>query len=171
MSELQTKTMKDLRDRGYLVGSVERRKRFPAHGKPPCRACGHVSMVDIASDLWNVFDMIAVRPSSVTGRTAIVFVQTTSSANHAARRNKILASAEAKFCLLSGAHILIQSWRKKDNRWQAADEWLELSQFEDDLPKTPAELYEAQRKAKLPALPPGATLPLSPMLKDEEMLF
>jgi hypothetical protein len=175
VSELQARTMKDLRERGYLCGSVERRKRFPAKGKPPCRACGHVQMVDIASDLWNVFDLIAVSPLGLTKSSRpfgeILFVQVTDLTSHSKRREKIVTSAEAKLCMLSGARILIQSWKKRDNRWQATDEWLGLDQFDRDLPNTPADLYELQRKEKLPALPPGSTLPLSPMLKDENLPF
>lgn len=167
MSDLQQRTMRDLRERGYLVGSVERRKRFPAKSKSPCRACGHVLMVDIAHDLWNVFDLVAIRPLHICpGKLAVVFVQTTSASNHAARRNKIIASAEARFCLLAGAMILIQSWRKKDNRWQATDEWITLDQFVEGLPETPSVLYEQQERAKLPDLPPGTTL-----FKQEEVPF
>jgi hypothetical protein len=186
MSDLQRRSEALLRQRGYLTGSVERRKRFPAHSKPACKACGTRPMVDIASDLWNVFDLIAVKSKKELDTEGggyndvldMVFVQVTSSANHATRRNKIIASAEAKLSILAGAHILIQSWRKKDNRWQAVDEWISLDQFVGGLPDTVAQYYADQarlnlldRKKKLPAFPPGATLPLSDMLKDEKIPF
>jgi len=170
MSDLQRRSEALLRQRGYLTGSVERRKRFPAHGKPPCRACGHVPMVDIASDLWNVFDLIAIKPAAIKDVLSTVFVQVTSSTNHATRRNKIVASSEARLCLLSGARILIQSWRKKENRWQFQDEWISLDQFVDGLPNTAEQFYESERKRKQPDLPPGSTLPLSP-LADEDIPF
>jgi hypothetical protein len=179
MSELQRRTEALLRSKGYLTGSVERRKRFPAHGKSACKVCGAVPMIDIASDLWNVFDLIAVKPYSDMAREyAVVFVQVKSSSNQADRRNKIIASAEAKLCLLSGSSILIQSWRKKDNRWQAQDEWISLDQFCVGLPDTVEQFYEDEkrqklldRKSRLPALPPGSTLPLSEYVSDEEIPF
>jgi len=148
-------------------------------------------MIDIASDLWNVFDLIAIRPlvilkprnlgistSLIESMPSCVFVQVTSSANHATRRNKILASSEAKLCILSGCDVLIQSWKKKDNRWRSVDEWITPDQFVQGLPDTVEQFYIDQqrlnlldRKKRLPAFPPGATLPLSDMLKDEEIPF
>lgn len=165
MSQLQQRTMERFRAQGYIVGSVERRKRFPARGKQRCMSCGAVPMVDIAHDLWNVFDLIACRPGF-----RIVLVQSTSSSNHATRRTKILTSAEAKFWLMSGGLICLQSWKKVWNRWQAQDEWLTLDQFPRSLPETVEEFYEEQRKAKLPDLPPGTQLFYSP-IKDEEIPF
>ena len=183
MSDLQRRTEALLRSRGYLTGSVERRKRFPATKSQPCKSCGSRQMVDIAHDLWNVFDLIALRPlkpfddlANVNKR--VVFVQVTDSTHHADRRNKIIASAEAKLCLLSGASILIQSWRKKDERWQAQDEWVSLDQFCVGLADTVEQFYEDEkrqklldRKSKLPDLPPGSTLPLSDYLREEEIPF
>jgi hypothetical protein len=182
MSELQARTEKLLRQRGYLTGSVERRKRFPARGKPACKACGAMPMIDIASDLWNVFDLIAVKPLYYHGTSRLmngtVFVQVTSASNHADRRNKIIASNEAKLCLKAGAQILIESWRKNGNRWEARDEWISLDQFAVGLADTAEQFYEdaarlklLDRKQKLPALPPGTTLPLSEGLKDSEIPF
>src|ERR1039458_7459593 len=116
MSELQTRSMNLLKQRGYLVGSLERRKTFPAKGKQRCNACGQVPLISIASDLWNVFDLIAVRACQVNADNhpvEVAFVQVTSASNHAARRNKILASSEAKLCILAGCSILIQSWKKE----------------------------------------------------------
>jgi hypothetical protein len=170
MSDLQRRTEALLQRQGYLTASVERRKRFPQRGAEPCKLCGAVKMLDISSDLWNVFDLIAMITSR---RSAFVFVQVTSSANHATRRNKIIASAEARLCLLAGASILIQSWRKKDNRWQATDEWISLDQFCVGLPDTVEQYYEDERRKKLLArgTPPGKELPLSPYLKEEEIAF
>jgi len=146
VSDLQRRTEVLLRERGYLVASVEKRKTFPAKGKKRCAACGQVPLISVSVDLWNVFDLIAVRPPRAK---EIIFVQVTSSANHAARRNKILASAEAKLCLLSGANILIQSWRKKENRWQCADEWMSFDQFAVGLADTVEQYYEDQARLKL----------------------
>jgi hypothetical protein len=146
MSQLQQRTMQEFRERGYIVGSVERRKRFPARGKPRCRACGAVPMVDISSDLWNCFDLIACAPMS-----NIFLIQVTSASNHAARRNKILASPEAKFFVMSqSGTICIQSWQKKNNRWQSRDEFITLDQFPRSLPETVEQFYDEQRIKKLP---------------------
>ena len=169
MSDLQRRTEALLQKRGYLTGSVERRKRFPARGKPACKACGAMPMIDISHDLWTVFDLVAVRPIifGVLSNPTVCFVQVTSASNHADRRNKIIASNEAKLCLLAGASILIQSWRKKDNRWQAQDEWISLDQFVFGLADTAEQFYEDEKRRKMPDLPPGVTLPLSPYLKEE----
>lgn len=120
-------------------------------------------MIEISSDLWEVFDMIALRPQCFSADISDrVLVQVTSRNNHSTRRNKILASMEAKLCLLSGMSILIQSWRQdnKSKRWQAFDEWIALDQFKQAVayPNTVAELVEISRKEKKPDLPPGASL-------------
>src|SRR5882672_9799863 len=167
MSTPQQKTRDNLTTRGYLVGSVERRKKFPDKKKQPCRACGHQPMIEISSDLFEIFDLVALRPYGLGGLLEasrdIVFVQTTSRANHSTRRSKILGSMEAKLVLLSGARILIQSWRQKageGTRWKCFDEWITLDQFKDAhfYPNTVAELVEIRRKEKKPDLPAGSTL-------------
>jgi len=118
MSDLQRRSMDYWRDHGYLVASVEHRKRFPARGKPKCRTCGHMPMIDIAVDLWNCFDLFAIR----TTPPDIVLLQVTSHSNHATRREKILSSGEAYLCKLAGIRILVESWKKVGNRWQLRDE-------------------------------------------------
>lgn len=175
MSTPQQRTRDNLTARGYLVGTVERRKKFPDRKKGPCRACGHQPMIEISSDLWEIFDIVAVKPLPASGISAapFLFVQTTSRANHSTRRNKILGSMEAKLVLLSGARILLQSWGQNEKkRWECKDEWIGLDQFESahHYPNTVAKLVEIKRKAKQPDLPPGSTLPLA-ILKDEEMPF
>lgn len=171
----QQRTRDNLTARGYLVGSVERRKKFPDRKKGPCRACGHQPMIEISSDLWEIFDIVALKPfDGSQENSTTLFVQTTSRANHSTRRNKILGSMEAKLVLLSGARILLQSWSQKaaGGRWECHDEWITLKEFESahHYPSTVAELVEIKRKAKQPDLPPGSTLPLA-ILKDEEMPF
>jgi|HubBroStandDraft_5_1064220.scaffolds.fasta_scaffold84771_2 hypothetical protein len=153
MSALQGRTIDRFRNLGFVVGSVERRKRFPAKGKFPCRACGNQPMIEISHDLFNVFDLIAIRPK-LDGKVAKVLIQTTSASNHANRRMKILTSAEARFCLMAGIRICIESWSKVKNRWQARDEWITLDQFSKTLPRTPAEFHAqaAAEKARAKAL-------------------
>ena len=148
------------------MGTVEKRKKFPDRKKKPCSHCGRPWMIEISSDLWEVFDMIAMRPMTEHERLSfvpdIVLVQVTSRDHHATRRNKILGSMEAKLALLSGARVLIQSWRQDDKtrRWQEFDEWITLDQFKQAVsyPNTVAELVEIRRKAKMPDLPPGSDL-------------
>src|SRR6266446_10256422 len=138
MTSPQQRTRENLTERGYLVGSVERRQKFPDRKKGPCRACGHQPMIEISSDLWEIFDIVAIKPDRMENGVMhrdyapLVFVQTTSRANHSTRRNKILGSMEAKLVLLSGARILIQSWRQEageGTRWKCLDEWIGLDQF------------------------------------------
>lgn len=168
MSELQRKSEALLRQRGYLTASVERRKLFPAAKSQPCKACGSRQMIDISVDMFNVFDLICFQRE----KRHIVLVQVTSAAHHADRRNKIIASSEARLCLLTGAFILIQSWRKKDNRWVAMDEWISLDQFVFGLPDSVEQFYEDQARKKLLErdLPPSRTLPLA-LIPDSEMPF
>ena len=161
--------MDEFRKRGYIVASTERRKRFPKRGASPCRSCGSVEQIDIAADLWNVFDLIALRPTGDDSGPARVLIQTTSAANHAARRNKIIASSEAKLCLLSGMSICVQSWRKVSNRYEYRDEWITVDQFVYGLPDTVTQYYVdeqrrklLERKEKLPALPPGSPMKFDP---------
>ena len=151
MSSLQLRSEKYLQSRGYLTGSVERRKRFPDPKARKCQACGSVRMLDIASDLWGVFDFVAMKHGTV-------YVQVTDRTSHSKRRSKILASPQARLCLAAGALILMQSWRKVENRWQPLDEWITLDMFPKGMPNTAEEFYEEERRKKLPALPPGSTL-------------
>lgn len=163
----QQRTRDNLTARGYLVGTVEKKKKFPDRKKSPCRACNHQPMIEISSDLWEVFDIVAIDPQILhrDEPNRAIFVQTTSRNNHSTRRNKILSSMEAKLVLLSGALILIQSWRQENgsNRWQCFDEWITLDMYKQapHYPNTVAELVEIKRKAKKPDLPAGSTLALS----------
>ena len=171
----QQRTMDNLTARGYLCGSTERRKSFPDRKKHQCKACGHVPLINILVDLWNVFDIVGLQPSKMwvddqfghgggdIPAVDIIFVQTTSRNNHSTRRNKILASMEAKLVLLSGARILVQSWRQvagSGTKWQAFDEWITLDMYAQapHYPNTVAELVEIRRKEKKQDLPPGTTL-------------
>lgn len=170
-TNLTARTLALFRAKGYICETVEKWKRFPDHKRHQCRACGNVPLISIRSDLFGFADILAVRPGQDDNIPARVFIQVTSAANHAARRKKILGSAEAKLVLLSGFRILVQSWRKVSNRWQPHDEWIAFNQFADGLPNTAEEFYEDERRKKLPDLPPGVSLPLSPMLDDESIPF
>lgn len=170
MSELQRKTEKLFREKGYLTASVEKRKRFPDKKRRACAVCHAQPMLDIAVDLWNVFDLLAVRPVKNDSGPARVLIQVTDRTSHSKRRNKIIASSEAKIALSAGFSILIQSWRKEGNRWQAQDEWISKDQFCFGLAETAEQFYEDERRKKMPDLPAGSTLPLSD-LSDESIPF
>lgn len=119
-------------------------------------------------DLFNCFDIIGFKPNCQD----VILVQTTSRANHSTRRNKILASMEAKLILLSGARILLQSWYQlegKGSRWESKEEFITLDMYQSapHYPNTVAELVEIKRKAKKPDLPPGSSLPLGEFNLDE----
>lgn len=168
MNTPQQRTRDYLTAQGYLCGTVERRKKFPDRKKGPCRACGNQPMVEISSDLWEVFDLVALHPN---GLLPVIFVQTTSRANHSTRRNKILSSMEAKLVLLSGCGILLQSWAKTNGKWQPKDEWITREDYKSALhyPSDVPGLLEIKRKAKRPDLPVGSTLPLEPEDAEEPL--
>ena len=170
MSDLQRRSMERWREQGYLVDSVERRKRFPAKGKRKCSACGHVPMVDISVDLWNVFDVLAIEPARDARACNVMFIQVTDYSDRSKRREKILTSGAAKLCAVAGARILLESWKKRDNRWVPTEEWITLDQFPIELPTTAEAFYEMERKRKLPEFPPGTAIFHQP-IKDSEIPF
>lgn len=158
----QERTRNNLTAKGYLVGTVERFKRFPDRNRGECPACKHQPMLQKSVDLYNAFDVIAVHPE----KKETILVQTTDHTHHANRRNKLLASFEVKLCLLAGMRVLLQSWKKdeKINRWKVNEEWFCPDDFASAhfYPNTVAELLEIRRKEKLPDLPPGSALAFDP---------
>lgn len=163
MVSLQAKTVADFRKRGYVVAAVERQKRFPDRKKRRCNQCGNVPQIGIRHDLWNCFDLLACRPDP----PHLVLLQVTSASNHAIRRTKVLTSPEARFWLVAGGSICIQSWRKgEDRRWHSREDWLSVDHFPRSLPATVAELYESRRREKLPDYPQDSTL-----FKEDEVPF
>lgn len=172
MASPQQMTRDNLTARGYLVSTVERRKEFPDKKRRPCAACGHQPRISVSVDLFNCFDIVGFRPAKIG--MDVICVQTTSAANHATRRNKILASMEAKLVLLSGARVLLQSWSQLKPRapWICRDEWIEISAFRQapNYPDDVAGLLEIRRKAKKDALPPGSEMPYGP-IKESEIPF
>jgi len=158
VSVLQHRSMEHWRKQGYLVAPVEHRKRFPAPGKLACRCCGHRQMIDIAVDMFNCFDLLAIHPIWQGGIANVVLIQVTDSTSRSKRREKIVTSPEAKLCSLAGIRILLETWKKRDNRWQVTDEWISIDQFPVDLPTTVAGFEEKRRKEKLPDVPEGGEL-------------
>ena len=67
-------------------------------------------------DLFNIFDVVAVRPDF----TGVLGLQITSWSNVSARLNKIKTSPEALAWLNRGNQIEIWGWKQKSNkRWEA----------------------------------------------------
>ena len=166
MSVFNQPIQKLLTDQGWLVSTVEQKKRFPDRKKGPCPQCGHQPMIEVSVDLWNCFDLIAEHPFLKQR----LYVQVTSASNHATRRNKVLSSFEANLLLLAGARIVIHSWRKDEklNRWVARYEEITLKDFAQapHYPVTVREMREIRRRAKAPDLPPGATLKFEDLGED-----
>lgn len=120
-----------LQDRGWQVAIVE-------HWNPHCM---------IRQDLWGFGDLLACRPigvplpifgGTVTAERDITIIQTTSGANVAARKAKILAEPRARVWLQSGGEIVVHGWRKvgprgKRKLWELR----EVPIFLSDFPLTP----------------------------------
>ncbi len=85
------RTMEWLRKMGYRCAVVE--KRLPR---------GFVTV-----DLFGVFDIVAMKKDS----PGILAIQVTSGSNHAARKDKVLASADAALWADCGGRIWVMSWR------------------------------------------------------------
>ena len=171
MSTPQVRSRELLTLEGYLVATVESPKEFPDRKHPvPCRACGHRKMIRIKTDLFNAFDIIGFHPLT----REVLLVQVTSAAHHAERKNKILASMEAKLVLLAGCRVMIHSWKKDErhNRWVIREEEITLKDYAHapHYPNDVQSLREIKAKEKKPDLPPGATLQFAPIC-DEDMPF
>ncbi len=98
-----------MRKRGYIAEVVE---RWNPHAK-------------VRHDLYGIIDILCLpqngRESGSTG------IQATSYSNHSARREKALASPNLPHWLQANNRFVIQSWKKKDNRWQVREEEITLS--------------------------------------------
>ncbi|HVP49623.1 MAG TPA: hypothetical protein VMT56_00225 [Candidatus Bathyarchaeia archaeon] len=96
MSSPTSRSLKHLRDQGYLAAVVER-------WNPYAR---------IRQDLFGVLDLVAVKEKETLG------VQTTSGSNIAARIKKLEDSAALWMLRQAGWAIKIHGWRKNSKgRW------------------------------------------------------
>ena len=93
---------------GWSCWNVE--KRLPIPGKYVTQDCYHFA------------DILAYKP----GR-GIALVQTTSTANHAARKRKILDNPHARGWCMAGGRILLISWGDKGERMEEIT-WVEVAQ-------------------------------------------
>jgi hypothetical protein len=98
------RSTKFLRDRGYRVANVEKWISFPD------KATGRT--VRMRQDAFGAFDLVCVNPEHV----GTLYVQTTTRANQAARRNKILLSPDAPDVLRSGNRIHVHGWAQVGER-------------------------------------------------------
>jgi hypothetical protein len=166
----QLRSRELLAEQGYLVATIESKKEFPDKEEKRCPACNHQPMIRIKQDLYGCFDLLCEHPQ----KRERVYVQVTAGTHHTDRMKKILASFEAKLVLMAGARILVHTWNKDDdlNRWTIREEEITLKHFAQAFayPNTVAELREIRRKEKKDDLPPGTSLPFSPIL-DEEIPF
>ena len=93
--------MNYLRNLGYICAPVEQWITFPDRNK-------FGKNIRIKRDCFNFADIVACH-ADVSGT---LYIQTTSAANQAARRNKILASDEAVTVLRSHNKIHVHGWHK-----------------------------------------------------------
>jgi hypothetical protein len=101
-----------LRARGWTCEIVE---RWNPHAR-------------VRHDLFGCIDIVALTDTTIAG------VQTTTSANMAARREKILASPDMRRWIESGGALYVHGWRKAGPRgarktWQVREEQITLEQF------------------------------------------
>jgi len=90
------RSLKHLRDAGYLVAIVE---RWNPHAR-------------IRQDLFGVLDLVAIRDDVTLG------VQTTSGSNVAARVRKIAEADAVPALRRAGWALVVHGWRKGSNgRW------------------------------------------------------
>jgi hypothetical protein len=80
--------------------------------------------------LFGIIDIVAINRS----HTLIYGIQVTSDAHHAERRNKILASKEARAWVEAGGALMVLSFGKKGARgkakhWEAREEMIGLAEF------------------------------------------
>lgn len=90
-------SVKHLRDRNWLAEVVEKRL-------PKCF---------ITKDVFEFIDIIAIDALHGSDHKGVMAVQSTTNANAAARKTKILALPAAKSWLLCGNRIMIHSWAKR----------------------------------------------------------
>lgn len=99
MSSPTARTLKLLRDEGYIVDVVER----------------WIPQARKRRDLWGFADLAGIHPA----HPGVLLVQATSASNHAARRQKLAGLDSVQLALRAGCRIQIISWGKsrKTKRW------------------------------------------------------
>jgi len=95
-ANLTPRSMAEMRDRGYVVATVEHYNAFTRR----------------KHDLFGCIDLLCI------GNHETVAVQVTSRANVSSRRTKIEETEAYPEMIRSGWRILIHGWDKDDGRWR-----------------------------------------------------
>lgn len=111
MTSPTQRSLKHLRDQGYLVGITEKWNPF----------------AKIRQDLFGYFDMVAVHPEK-----GILGVQTTSKSNMSARINKARGNGALICWLLGNGTIQVHGWHKLKNRWVLSQRDISISDVSAD---------------------------------------
>lgn len=90
---LTQRTLRSLRQEGYLCGMVE-------------RFLSHVGPYGIHQDLFGIFDIIGIMPKGICG------IQSCAGSGFAAHDRTILESEYSPEWLKAGGHIELWAWRK-----------------------------------------------------------
>jgi hypothetical protein len=115
----QARSLGWLRDHGFIAESVEKYAPFPDFKSHPCLACGQRKMIPRRVDLFNAFDILAVRE-------CVHFIQVTTGANSANRMQKMMAHPDVApnvlKALRGGVRISVHSWYKNaKGRWELTE--------------------------------------------------
>lgn len=102
MSSPQQRSRDWLKKSGYHIGTVEMWLTFPERING--RATG--KMIRTKRDLFNFADLVAIKPDE----SGTLYIQTTTTANQAARAAKVLDNPIVKDILKSGNRIHIHGW-------------------------------------------------------------
>lgn len=102
MTALPTsRSLKHLRDRGFAADVVER----------------WIPAAQVRRDLFGCIDIVALTKSG-----KVLWVQTTSASNMAARRDKLKDNEILPFLTMNGNRVLLHGWQKKNGRWACKEE-------------------------------------------------
>lgn len=98
------RSMKHLREAGYIVAKVEQRLPIPGQF--------------VTRDAFNVGDLLVARPPN-----EITLVQVTSTANLSAREKKARLSEELAIWLASGGRFVLHGWGRKRVKGTSRKTW------------------------------------------------
>jgi hypothetical protein len=132
----QQRSIKWLRDDGWLVATVESWKRFPDFRKGACKCCHQTPMVQLRQDLWGFADLLALSPNG-----SHYLVQVTDGSNHAKRMVKIMndpeAAPHALRALKFGMKILVMSWALGGPRGERKTYKMRMEEVTEDMISVP----------------------------------
>ena len=108
-----------------MTTTIQRTKNWlQKHNIPEGTVQRFNSFANQYTDLFGIIDIIALIPGSV------IMIQACGAGDRASHERKMLASTHLRSLLLSGARVLLVSWRKlKTGRWR--ERWQEF-RLDDD---------------------------------------